>query len=331
MTEITTARGHELQLDQKYRPQTIKEMILPEKIKSAFLNFIKKGSVPHLLLFSSQPGTGKTSSAKALVNDLGMDPASDYLFLKGDEVNVNFIRNELVPFCSYASPSGKKRIVIIDEYDRPTLGEAHKMMRATVDEFSNDVTFIITANDPKNIHEALRDRMHQYNFGAFINEEERVKLQQECYRRLVKICEMENIEVKDDRILKLIARNHTPYYRTCLVELAKYAYANNFVLDAGIVKELVERRNTSKEVVDLIKSQRVDKAKLMAIARMESQNFGDFVSRLYFDLVNDVTDMSQEILVKIIGEMNKTVGFCGNVDFHLYYTFIQLQQGLVWK
>lgn len=320
----------ELQLDQKYRPTSIKDMILSKDIKKALLNHVKKGTVPHLLFHSTQPGTGKTTASRALVNDLGLDPTTDYLFLKGDNVNVGYIREYLIPFCSSASPSGKKRVVIIDEYDRPTLGEAQKMMRATVDEYSEQVSFIITANNPSNIHEALRNRMHTYNFGVYPTEEIK-DIEKQCFNRLKEICELENIKVEEPKILALIARLNVPYFRTCLVELAKYAYANDFVLDAGLLKELIERRNTSKEIVNLIKSDNFNVDKVRAISKKESHNFGGYVDMLYTDIMPHITDVSQSFLIEIIGEANKTAGICGNIEFHLFYMIYQLQKTLVWK
>lgn len=328
--KISTDNTENYQLDQKYRPQSVDEIILPKKFKKAFKNYIKKGELPHLLLHSSEPGTGKTTTARAIVNDMELDPRYDYLFLKGDNVNVNYIKNELYDFCSSASPTGKRRVVIIDEYDRPTLGEAQRLMRTTIDEFSSSVTFIITANNPQNIHDALLNRMHLYNFGA-ISKEDSDRMKIEFFERMKTICQLENIEVTDDRILKLIISKHFPFFRTCLTELSKYAFSNDFVLDTGFLKEIAILEKSSLEVIGMLKSRKLDRDKLYAVAKLESYNFRNFVDGLYKDISKNIKPESQEDLIKIIGEMNKTYGMAGNVDFHLYYLLIQLHLNLNWN
>lgn len=329
--KVTASNNSEMyQLDQKYRPQSIDEIILPKDFRRAFKNYIKKGQLPHLLLHSTQPGTGKTTTARAIVNDMGLDPREDYLFLKGDKVNVSFIDNELHDFCTNASPTGNRRVVIIDEYDRPTLGEAQKKMRATVDEFSSSVTFIITANKPEDIHSALRDRMHAYNFGA-VKDEDAKTMKKECYNRLMKICELEGITVEDDLLIKFLVEKHFPYFRKCLTDLSKYAFANDFKFDKGVLKEVVKLEKSSLDVIVALKETNINTKKLYAIAKVESYNASNFINNLYVDISKHIIEECQIDLVKVIGEMNKTFKMAINPDIHLFYLLIQLATTMRWK
>ena len=318
------------QLDQKYRPKTIDEIILPTEFKKTFKNYIKSGHCPHLLLFSSEPGTGKTTTARAIVHDLGLNPETDYLFLRGDDVNISFVKNELFNFCINASPSGRKRVVIIDEYDRPTLGEAHKAMRGIVDDYSDTVTFIITANDPQNIHEALRNRMHAFNFGL-INEDDGNEMKKAFKERMLKICELENIKVEDERIINYIIGKHFPFFRTCLTDLSKYAFANDFVLDSGYLASVLKRERSTKDTVDALRADKIDRDLLLAIAKINSYNANQFINSLYVDISSKVDDVSHDNLIKIIGEMNKTWGMATNKDIHLFYMLYQIASTMKWK
>lgn len=319
-----------LQLDQKYRPETIDDIILPPEYKRAFKNYIRKGQIPHLLLYSAEPGTGKTTTAKAIVHDMNLDPRYDYLFLKGDNVNVSFIKNDLYDFCANASPTGNRRVVIIDEYDRPTLGEAHRQMRTIIDEFSDSVTFIVTANDPHNIHEAFRNRMHAYNFGG-ISEEDSELMQIQFFERMKEICKLEGYKVEDERILRYIVAKNFPFFRTCLTELNKYAFMNDFVLDVGILSSVAESNKAVVDIINLIKSDKIDKDKLMAVAKSNSYNASTFINTLYNKLTKEVDGLSQIELIKIIGEMNKTFDTAINKDIHLFYMLILLHTNLKWK
>ena len=318
------------QLDQKYRPQTVDEIILPKEFKKTFKSYIKKGFIPHLLFHSSEPGTGKTTTARAIVNDLGLDPNTDYLFLRGDDVNMSFVKNELYTFCANASPTGKRRVVIIDEYDRSTLGEAHKAMRGVVDDFSDSVSFIITANDPFNIHEALRNRMMTFNFGL-ISQEDKESMQVEFKERMLKICELEGIEVTDGKLISYIIHKHFPFFRTCLTDLSKYAFANDNVFDNGYLMKVLTKERSTNDIVALLKSDRINRDQLMAVAKENSYNAQLFVNNLYIDVSKQVSDAYHDNLIKIIGEMNKTWGLACNKDLHLFYLLYQIASTASWK
>jgi len=330
MSNKISVSEEQYQLDHKYRPTSIDEIILPEDFKKAFKGYIKKGSLPHLLLHSSEPGTGKTTTARALVNDLGLDPRSDYLFLHGDDVNLSFIHNELSNFCINASPTGKRRVVIIDEYDRPTLGEAQKAMRGVIDEFSNTVSFVITANNPQNIHSALRDRLHMFNFGI-TTDDDKERMQIAFRDRMMQICELEGIEVTDKRILSYIVQNHFPYFRKCLTQLSMYAFSNNNVLDEGFLKKVIKRERSTKDVVSILSSERIDRDVLMSIAKSNSANSSLFLNNLYTDVSKMIDDASHDKLIKILGEMNKTWNMATNKDLHLFYLLYQIAIGVKWK
>jgi len=99
---------------EKYRPQSIKEIIMPKGTKAYFTRLINGGEIPNLLLTSSSPGTGKTTTAKAICNDID----SDYIYINASErTSIDVLRDEIKQFATTKSMNGKPKIVILDEID----------------------------------------------------------------------------------------------------------------------------------------------------------------------------------------------------------------------
>ena len=101
---------------EKYRPKTIEECILPEQTKKTFLEFLNKGEIPNMLL-AGPAGCGKTTVAKALCNQLGVDV---YVINGSDEGRfLDTVRNNAKNFASTVSFSSesKHKVIIIDEAD----------------------------------------------------------------------------------------------------------------------------------------------------------------------------------------------------------------------
>ena len=141
---------------EKYRPKTIEECILPSETKKTFLGFLSKGEVPNLLL-SGPAGCGKTTVAKALCHELGVD----YYVINGSDEGrfLDTVRNQAKNFASTVSlqGSGKPKIIIIDEADNTT-SDVQLLLRAFTEEFSGNCRFIFTCNFKNKIIEPLHSR-----------------------------------------------------------------------------------------------------------------------------------------------------------------------------
>lgn len=99
--------------NEKYRPSRIEDCILPEPIKRNFENFVIAGNCPNLMLSSVSGGTGKTSLAKALINELDLE----YLFINASEQrSIDVLRNEVTQFVSTISLEGRNKAVLFDEF-----------------------------------------------------------------------------------------------------------------------------------------------------------------------------------------------------------------------
>jgi DNA polymerase III delta prime subunit len=96
---------------EKYRPHTIADCILPEEYKSTFQSYVDRKEIPHLLLCGG-PGTGKTTVARALCDEIGCD----YLMINGsDESGIDTFRTKIKHYASAMSLGGGKKVIIIDE------------------------------------------------------------------------------------------------------------------------------------------------------------------------------------------------------------------------
>src|SRR5210317_2595375 len=111
---------------EKYRPQTIEDCILPEKTKSTFKEFLKKGEIPNMLLCGTA-GTGKTTVARALCNELGCDS----IIINGsEESGIDVLRTKIKQFASTVSFEGKPKVVILDEADYLNPNSTQPALRA---------------------------------------------------------------------------------------------------------------------------------------------------------------------------------------------------------
>ena len=128
----------------KYAPKTIGDCILPESTKKTFQDFLNKGEIPNMLL-AGPPGIGKTTVAKALCNELGVDV---YVINGSDEGRfLDTVRNTAKNFASTVSLSStaKHKVIIIDEADNTT-SDVQLLLRASIEEFSKNCRFIFTCN-----------------------------------------------------------------------------------------------------------------------------------------------------------------------------------------
>ena len=126
---------------EKYRPKTIEECILPDNIKKTFRDFLNKGEIPNMLL-AGPPGVGKTTVAKALCNELGVD---FYVINGSDEGRfLDTVRNNAKNFASTVSltSEAKHKVIIIDEADN-TGNDVQLLLRAFIEEFAGTVDLFL--------------------------------------------------------------------------------------------------------------------------------------------------------------------------------------------
>ena len=213
---------------EKYRPTTIEECILPSSIKKTFLDFLDKGEVPNLLL-SGPPGCGKTTVAKALCNELGVDV---YVINGSDEGRfLDTVRNNAKNFASTVSLSStaKHKVIIIDEADNTT-PDVQLALRAFTEEFVGNCRFIFTCNYKNKIVSPLHSRCAVIDFS--IKGKDRVELAGQFFKRLQQILDQEAIGY-DAKVLAELINKHFPDWRRVLNEIQRYSVGGK--IDSGIL------------------------------------------------------------------------------------------------
>lgn len=145
---------------EKYRPSSFEDLVLNDK--SLILNYLKNPlSMPSFIFHSVKPGTGKTSLAKLIIKELGCD---DLPLNASDERGIDTIRDKVNLFSrSMSSRAGSKRCVFLDEADSMTK-QAQDSLRNLMEEYSDNVFFIFSANDYSKIIEPIRSRCQSINF-----------------------------------------------------------------------------------------------------------------------------------------------------------------------
>jgi DNA polymerase III delta prime subunit len=227
---------------EKYRPQVIEDCILPESIKKTFQTFVDKGEIPNLLLCGSA-GVGKTTVAKALCKQLGVD----YYVINGSDEGrfLDTVRNQAKNFASTVSlqGTGKPKVIIIDEADNTT-HDVQLLLRANIEEFYGNCRFVFTCNYKNKIIDPLHSRCAVVDFS--IKGKEKTKLAANFYKRILGILSEENIEFEEKVVAELINK-HFPDWRRVLNELQRYSVGGK--IDSGILASF-----SDVNINDLIKS-----------------------------------------------------------------------------
>ena len=213
---------------EKYRPQTIEDCILPDNIKKTFKEFLNKGEIPNMLL-AGPPGVGKTTVAKALCNELGVD---FYVINGSDEGRfLDTVRNNAKNFASTVSlaSEAKHKVIIIDEADN-TGNDVQLLLRAFIEEFAGNCRFIFTCNYKNKILEPLHSRCAVVDFS--IRGKEKQQIAAAFFQRLNFILEQERVEA-DKKVLVELVNKHFPDWRRVLNECQRYSVSGT--IDSGIL------------------------------------------------------------------------------------------------
>ena len=255
---------------EKYRPKTIEECILPESTKSMFQEFLNKGEIPNMLL-AGPPGIGKTTVAKALCNELGVDV---YVINGSDEGRfLDTVRNNAKNFASTVSLSSdaKHKVVIIDEADN-TGNDVQLLLRAFIEEFAGNCRFIFTCNYKNKIIEPLHSRCAVVDFS--IKGKEKTQLAGSFFKRLQDILDAEGVRF-DQRVLAELINKHFPDWRRVLNECQRYSVGGE--IDSGILAAF-----SDVAVNDLIKN-------------LKEKNFPEVRKWVVSNLDNDTTVLMRRI------------------------------------
>lgn len=214
---------------EKYRPKTIEDCILPDRLKHPFQEYVNQKQIPNLLL-SGSAGVGKTTVAKALCQEIGCD----YMVINGsDESGIDTFRTKIKNYASSMSLSGGRKVIIIDEADYLNPNSTQPALRNAIEEFAVNCSFIFTCNYKTRIIEPLHSRCAVIDFA--LKGGEKTQMAGQFFKRIQSVLQSENIEYEDKVIAELV-KKHFPDFRRTLGELQRYSQFGK--IDTGILSQI---------------------------------------------------------------------------------------------
>lgn len=303
----------ELLWEQKYRPLSIADCVLPNRVKTLFNQYVEQKSIPNMLLCSSSPGTGKTTVARAVLNDMDYE----VLFVNASSNRgVALVQHDLPAFCSSVSMNGKPKAVILDEADNLT-PDAQKALRGLIEQFSKNVRFILTCNYSQKIIEPIRSRLQEFEF--VYSKPEQLECIKQMIIRGVKICKNEGVAVSSPAVLKELVKRNYPDNRKTIVSLQNYSRGGS--IDEGILSEITASDDISV-LIDALKSKN-----FKVIRDLIPSYAGDiaaFLHTLYQKAYLELQPESIPDFIGIVGEANNNVHSCVDTEILLSYTLCQI-------
>ena len=201
---------------QKYRPQKVSDLILSQDIKETLTAFVEKGDLPNFLFHSQSGGTGKTSAAMAIANQLELETM---LINASEERGIDTIRTKMTDFCSAMSMDGRRRMLILDEADHLT-DISQNALRNFFEKFSSNCCFVMTANQAQKIIPPLQSRCAVIEFR--FPKKEQPELAGNFYKRVCSILTTEKIEF-DKKLIQHAVMHFFPDFRRCINEIQRYS------------------------------------------------------------------------------------------------------------
>ena len=275
---------------EKYRPRKIEDCILSQDIKETFSQFLSQKEIPNLLL-SGTAGTGKTTVARALCEELG----ADYIIINGSDEGrqIDTLRHKIKNFASTVSltEQSNHKVVIIDEADYMNADSVQPALRNFIETFYNNCRFIFTCNYKNKIIPALHSRCTVIDFT--IKNGQKVKTAKSFMERMSLLLKSEHIEF-DKKVLAELIQKYYPDFRRTINELQRYSVRGK--IDSGILFSLSEANN--KELVKTLKAKKFNDMRKWVVNNIDKEPASLF--RGIYDILYEALDsksVPQAILI----------------------------------
>lgn len=289
---------------EKYRPIKVKDTILPEQTKKIFQEFVDKKNLQNLLLTGSA-GTGKTTVAKAMLEEIG----ADYLIINGSlNMDKATLKNDIANFASTMSFVGGRKYVILDEADYLNITHVQPGLRNFMEDYSGNCGFIFTCNFPNRIMDAIKSRCTVIDFK--ITNQDKMKLAAQFHKRCCDILKAENVEY-DTAVVAEVVKKFFPDNRRTLNELQKYSQLGK--IDTGILSSF---RDTSiKEVLKFMREKDFTSIRKWCAENSDISS-DELFSALYKLVIDDMTPVGAAGSTIILAKYQEYAKGCANLEIN---------------
>ena len=290
---------------EKFRPKKISECVLTEDLKKTFQAFVDDGHIPNLLL-TGGPGVGKTTVAKAMLEELG----ATYMMINGsEESGIDVLRNKIKNFASTVSMDGNRKFVILDEADYLNPQSTQPALRGFIEEFHKNCGFILTCNFKNRIIDPLHSRCSVIEFR--IPASEKPKLAGEFFTRVQGILDGEGVQYQPKAVAGVVEK-YFPDWRRVLNELQRYSVSGK--IDAGILVNISE--TNVKNLMSVMKKKEFTNVRKWVVDNLDNDPTRLF-RKLYDNLYDYVDDGSIPHVVVILAEYQYKAAFVADQEINL--------------
>ena len=304
---------------EKYRPKTIAECILPKDLKQTFQAIVDGGELPNMM-FTGTAGLGKTTVAKAICNQLGLD----YIVVNGsEEGNIDTLRGKIKQFASSVSLQGGFKVVILDEADYLNPQSTQPALRGFIEEFANNCRFILTCNFKNRIIEPLHSRCGVYEFNT--SKKQMAELAAQFMKRFTDILDKEGVHISKEQVAALIMQ-HAPDWRRVLNEGQRRSLGgtdtsstSNGTLDSDLL-----------DLVQHLKNKHFKKMRTWVVNHTDVDSVAIYRS-LYDNMFTHVADQSVPQLVVILAEYQYKNAFVADHELNTVACMTEIMQQVHFK
>ena len=263
---------------EKYRPSSINDCILPERLKKPFQEYVNRKEIPNMIL-SGTAGVGKTTVARAMCEEIG----ADYILINGsDESGIDMLRVKIKGFASSVSLMGGRKVIIIDEADYLNPNSTQPAFRGVIEEFADNCSFIFTCNFKNRIIEPLHSRCAVIDFK--LRGDEKAQIAAAFMARVEFVLQKEEVSY-DPKVVAEIIKRFFPDYRRVLNELQRYSTFGK--IDIGVLS--VESNAKLKELTKWL----ADK-NFAEVRKWVAQNTDSDAATVYREVYDNLSDLLQK-------------------------------------
>ena len=304
---------------EEYRPKDIGSCVLPNNLKSTLTDFISEGNVPNLIL-SGTSGVGKTTAAKAMLDELG----STHMMINGsEESGIDVLRTKIKNFASTVSLHGGRKYIILDEADYLNPQSTQPALRGFMEEFHKNCGFILTCNYKNRLIEPLHSRCSVVDF--IIPKSDKPKLASDFFSRVQTILKDENVKFDQKAVAELLNK-YFPDWRRVLNELQRYSASGQ--IDAGILVNLSEVN--INELMESLKNQEFTNVRKWIVNNLDNDPVRIF--RRFYDSLYDHIDKSTiPHAVVILAEYSYKSAFVADQEINLLACMTEIMAQVKFK